>query len=99
MKKRTRYTFVPFSYSHLVCSPSLLYTISFFLSSDLRLIALLLSLVRESLDFIMSKSFSTADVAAHNKASDLYLVVDEDVYDVTKFQDEHPGKISSRALD
>lgn len=40
----------------------------------------------------MSKTFSTADVAAHNKGTDLYIVVDEDVYDLTKFQDEHPGK-------
>ena len=39
----------------------------------------------------MSKSFSTADVAKHNKTTDLYIVVDEDVYDLTKFQDEHPG--------
>lgn len=39
----------------------------------------------------MSKTFSTADVAKHNKATDLYIVVDEDVYDLTKFQDDHPG--------
>jgi cytochrome b involved in lipid metabolism len=39
----------------------------------------------------MSKTFSTADVASHNSASDLYIIVDEDVYDLTKFQDEHPG--------
>lgn len=39
----------------------------------------------------MSQSFSTADVAKHNKPDDLYIVVDEDVYDLTKFADEHPG--------
>ncbi|EME89761.1 uncharacterized protein MYCFIDRAFT_160920 [Pseudocercospora fijiensis CIRAD86] len=39
----------------------------------------------------MSKSFSTADVAKHNKGDDLYIIVDQDVYDLTKFQDEHPG--------
>jgi cytochrome b involved in lipid metabolism len=39
----------------------------------------------------MSKTFSTSDVASHNKPSDLYIIVDEDVYDLTKFQDEHPG--------
>jgi hypothetical protein len=39
----------------------------------------------------MSQSFSTADVANHNKTSDLYIIVDQDVYDLTKFQDEHPG--------
>ena len=40
----------------------------------------------------MSKTFSQDDVAKHNKATDLYIVVDEDVYDLTAFQDEHPGK-------
>jgi len=40
----------------------------------------------------MSKTFSAADVACHNKAKDLYIIVDEDVYDLTTFQDEHPGE-------
>ncbi|KAI0514708.1 acyl-CoA dehydrogenase/oxidase [Xylaria bambusicola] len=46
----------------------------------------------------MSKTFSKADVASHNKPDSLWIVVDEDVYDLTKFQDEHPGgkKILSR---
>lgn len=39
----------------------------------------------------MAKVFTTADVASHNKATDLYIVVDGDVYDLTKFQDDHPG--------
>lgn len=39
----------------------------------------------------MSKTFSQSDVASHNKPDDLYIVVDEDVYDLTKFQDDHPG--------
>ena len=39
----------------------------------------------------MSQRFSAADVASHKTASDLYILVDEDVYDLTKFQDEHPG--------
>lgn len=39
----------------------------------------------------MSKRFSTTDVAAHKTADDLYIIVDEDVYDLTKFADEHPG--------
>jgi hypothetical protein len=42
----------------------------------------------------MSKSFSQSEVASHNKTSDLYIIVDEDVYDLTKFQDEHPGTSS-----
>ncbi|TVY85786.1 putative cytochrome b5, partial [Lachnellula willkommii] len=39
----------------------------------------------------MSKTFTQADVASHNKPDNLYIVVDEDVYDLTTFQDEHPG--------
>lgn len=39
----------------------------------------------------MSKTFTTADVAAHKTASDLYIIVDGDVYDLTKFQEDHPG--------
>lgn len=40
----------------------------------------------------MSQRFSKDDVAAHKKPDDLWIIVDEDVYDLTKFQEEHPGK-------
>lgn len=39
----------------------------------------------------MSKTFSQDEVASHNKASSLWIVIDGNVYDLTKFQDEHPG--------
>ncbi|GKZ20720.1 hypothetical protein AbraIFM66951_003021 [Aspergillus brasiliensis] len=39
----------------------------------------------------MAKIFTKGDVASHNKADNLWVVIDEDVYDLTKFQDEHPG--------
>ncbi|KAF2274860.1 cytochrome b5 [Westerdykella ornata] len=40
----------------------------------------------------MSKTFTTADVAAHNTVEKgLYITIDGSVYDVTKFVDEHPG--------
>ncbi|KUJ15880.1 cytochrome b5 [Mollisia scopiformis] len=40
----------------------------------------------------MSKQFSTADVASHKDAeSGMYIIIDENVYDVTGFVDEHPG--------
>lgn len=39
----------------------------------------------------MSKIFSQNEVAAHKKPDDLWIIVDEDVYDLTKFQSEHPG--------
>ncbi|KKA19066.1 Long-chain-acyl-CoA dehydrogenase [Rasamsonia emersonii CBS 393.64] len=38
----------------------------------------------------MSKTFTKDDVASHNKPDSLWVVIDEDVYDLTKFQDEHP---------
>lgn len=39
----------------------------------------------------MSKTFTTNDVASQGKGSALWVIIDEDVYDLTKFQDEHPG--------
>lgn len=39
----------------------------------------------------MSKVFKAEEVAAHKKPDDLYIIVDQDVYDLTQFQDEHPG--------
>ncbi|KAF9886156.1 hypothetical protein FE257_011981 [Aspergillus nanangensis] len=40
----------------------------------------------------MSQTFSPADVAQHNSPDKgLYIIVDKNVYDVTKFVDEHPG--------
>jgi len=40
----------------------------------------------------MSKSFTVADVAEHKDTEKgLYIIIDENVYDVTGFIDEHPG--------
>ncbi|KAJ5621223.1 hypothetical protein N7540_009612 [Penicillium herquei] len=40
----------------------------------------------------MSQSFTPADVATHNNAEKgMYIIIDNTVYDVTKFADEHPG--------
>jgi len=40
----------------------------------------------------MSKQFTPADVASHKDASSgMYIIIDENVYDVTGFVDEHPG--------
>lgn len=40
----------------------------------------------------MAKSFSQTEVASHNKPDNLFVIIDEDVYDLTQFQNEHPGK-------
>ncbi|KAJ5707233.1 cytochrome b5-like heme binding domain-containing protein [Penicillium malachiteum] len=40
----------------------------------------------------MSQSFTPADVATHNNVEKgMYIIIDNTVYDVTKFADEHPG--------
>lgn len=44
----------------------------------------------------MSKTFTANDVASHNKPDNLYIIVDHDVYDLTKFQEEHPGGKKSK---
>ncbi|KAH8773247.1 cytochrome b5-like heme/steroid binding domain-containing protein [Hyaloscypha finlandica] len=49
----------------------------------------------------MSKSFSVADVATHKDAEGgMYIIIDENVYDVAGFVDEHPGgaKILKRVV-
>ena len=43
----------------------------------------------------MAKTFSKDDVASHSKGDSPWIIIDEDVYDVSKFQDEHPGKASN----
>ncbi|GAA6034368.1 hypothetical protein JCM8097_002691 [Rhodosporidiobolus ruineniae] len=39
----------------------------------------------------MSKSFTLKDVSAHKSADSAWLVVENGVYDVTDFLEEHPG--------
>jgi len=46
----------------------------------------------------MSQSFKASDVATHKKPDDLWIIVDEDVYDLTKFQEEHPGGKKSKSI-
>ena len=36
-------------------------------------------------------TYSLAEVARHNRPSDLWLVIDGDVYDLTDFAEMHPG--------
>lgn len=43
------------------------------------------------IQYKMAKTFSKEDVASHSKPDNLWVVIDEDVYDLTQFQEEHPG--------
>jgi hypothetical protein len=47
----------------------------------------------------MAKTFTTDDVASHAKGDNPWIIIDEDVYDVSKFQDEHPGMFSKKPPD
>ena len=38
-----------------------------------------------------NKSYTTAEIAAHNNASSCWMILDSKVYDVTKFIPNHPG--------
>jgi cytochrome b involved in lipid metabolism len=37
------------------------------------------------------KTFTVEEVAHHNQPSDLWIIVKDQVYDVSKFSKEHPG--------
>lgn len=39
----------------------------------------------------MAKTFTAAEITEHNKRDNVWVVVHEKVYDVTRFLDEHPG--------
>jgi len=40
----------------------------------------------------MSKTFTTTEVSEHKDGEKgMYIIIDENVYDVTGFVDEHPG--------
>lgn len=35
--------------------------------------------------------YSKDDVASHSKGDSVWIIIDGDVYDVSKFLDDHPG--------
>lgn len=37
------------------------------------------------------KKYSIEEVATHNSKGDLWIIVDNQVFDLSKFQNEHPG--------
>ena len=39
----------------------------------------------------MSKSFTLSDVESHNKEGDAWIIIEDGVYDISKFAALHPG--------
>ncbi|KAE9372837.1 cytochrome b5 [Stipitochalara longipes BDJ] len=39
----------------------------------------------------MSSAFTLIQVSSHNTTSDLWIVINDEIYDVTEFQKTHPG--------
>lgn len=38
-----------------------------------------------------NKIYTWSEVAKHNKDTDIWIVIDDNVYDVTNYSGEHPG--------
>jgi cytochrome b involved in lipid metabolism len=36
-------------------------------------------------------TYTAKDVSVHNTPTDLWLIVDKEIFNVSEFQDEHPG--------
>lgn len=46
--------------------------------------------VPDTKSFKMTLELTYQDVAEHNTKKDLYVVIHDKIYDITKFVDEHP---------
>jgi len=42
------------------------------------------------------KKYTMKEVGEHNLKTNIWLVIDNEVFDMTEFQDEHPGGAKSR---
>lgn len=42
--------------------------------------------------------YSQSEVAQHNSAGDLWVIIDQKVYDLSQFLDEHPGGSKGKHL-
>ncbi|KAL8564637.1 hypothetical protein ACOMHN_032193 [Nucella lapillus] len=45
----------------------------------------------QSSDIVLPRTYTRNDVAEHCDVTDCWIIVEEKVYDVTKFLEEHPG--------
>lgn len=83
---------VPSPFSSYIYPPSSLYPgLGLFLHQLFAVVALSSLLPPPA---TMSKTFSQNEVSSQGKGGNLWVIIEEDVYDLTKFQDEHPGKFS-----
>lgn len=42
------------------------------------------------------KTYTTAEVAQHNKEDDFWLIIKDEVWNMTEFQEDHPGGSKSK---
>jgi cytochrome b involved in lipid metabolism len=42
------------------------------------------------------KTYTVAEVAQHNKEDDFWLIINDEVWDMTEFQEDHPGGRKSK---
>jgi len=45
-----------------------------------------------------STQFSRSHVSAHNVPTDLWVIIGNEIYNVTKFQNDHPGGVKGKTL-
>lgn len=51
--------------------------------------------VTDGNDAVPQKTYTLKEISTHNRPNDMWLVIDNEVLDVSEFKDEHPGGAKS----